>query len=116
MAQSIRVALAGTDAISDSDPRNFALIADQDNILIKEHSRGSASVGNGSTQTVNHALGYTPHTFVYTEVSSGRYKLSNGYDVLQPWRTYVDNNDLKIQNQSGATRTTKYFIFYDNIG
>ena len=117
MAQTIRVSLAGVNALTDTDVRNYALFADADNVLIKEHSRGSSSLGNGATLTVAHSLTYTPHVFVYTETgTAGRYKLSNGYDILQPFLVYVDNTNLKVTNQSGATRTVKYFIFYDNIG
>lgn len=117
MAQTIRVSLSGVNALTDSDVRNYALFADSDNVLIKEKARGSSSVNNGATLTVAHGLSYTPHVFVYTETATaGRYKLSNGYDVLQPFTVYVDGTNLKVTNNSGATRTVKYFIFYDNIG
>lgn len=117
MNNVIRIALPGYDALTDTNLDHFALYTDQDNVLIKEQSRGSSSLGNGSTLTVAHNLGYTPHFFVYTETStSGRYKLSNGYDVLLPMRSYVDDNNLKVINSSGGTRTVRYYIFHDNIG
>ena len=116
MTNVLRIALEGYNAKTDTDPRHFSLFTDQDNVLIKEHSRGSSSVNNGATLTVVHNIGYTPHCFVYAEISSGRYKLINGYDVFLLWRSFVEDNTLKIANNSGATGTAKYFIFYDNIG
>ena len=113
----MRVALPGYDALTDTNLDHFALYTDQDNVLIKEQSRGSSSLADGGTLTVAHNLGYTPHCFVYTETSTaGRYKLSNGYDVLLPLRTLVDDTNLKVINASGGTRTVRYYIFYDNIG
>jgi hypothetical protein len=117
MPNVVRVALPGYNALTDTNLDHFALYTDQDNVLIKEHSRNSQSVNNGNSLTVNHNLGYTPQCLVYNETATpGRYKLSNGYDVLLPVRSSVNDTSLIVFNNSGATRIIKYFIFYDNIG
>lgn len=113
---TVRVSLAGTDADESSpDARDYALLADQDNILIKEQSRGTQTVSSGGTATINHGLGYKPHFFGYTEVSAGVYKLTNGYNIFGPWRCSVDDNNLYYINGSGASNDLRFFIFYDDI-
>lgn len=115
MAQTFRISLPTYNALTDSDPRHYSLFADSDNVLIKEHSRGSASVSNGGTEEVDHGLGYLPHFFAYTEMSSGRYRLTNGYNIYLGWKTWVDTSTLYINNNSGQEAGTKYFVFYDDI-
>jgi len=117
MAQSVRISLATYNALTDTDPRHYSLFADQDNVLIKEKARGNSSVVNGATLSVTHSLGYSPDFFVYAETSTaGRYRVNNGYDIPgAAIKSYVNNTYLKVLNQLGATRTIKYYIFYDNI-
>jgi hypothetical protein len=111
----VRVAPPGYNALTDTDPRHFSLMSDQDNVLIKEHSRGSESILYENSLTLNHAFGYVPHAFVYAEQSDGRYKICNGYDVYAPWQTWVTKNNLVAVNSSGSTGIVKYFLFYDDI-
>jgi len=85
MTYTIRVSLPEKNALTDSDIDNYALYADEDNVLIKEHLRGNTSIAATSTGTINHNLGYIPLVFVYAEVSAGRWVYviggSNDYDV-----------------------------------
>lgn len=111
----LRVALEGYSALIDIDPRHFSLFSDQDNVLIKEHSRGSASVANSAIQQITHSLGYYPHFYTYIEVSSGRYQIVNGHNLFGDGRSHVDTTKLYIRNTSGATAIVRYFIFYDDI-
>lgn len=115
MSQVIRISLLTYDALRDSDPRHFSLISDEDNILIKEQSRGSASVADGVVQEISHNLGYFPHFYAYGEISSGKYEIINGHNLFGSWRCHVDNNKLYIRNTSGSTGIIRYFIFYDDV-
>lgn len=115
----LRVALPGYNALTDTDPRHFTIFSDQDNVLIKEFTRGSELVDDGVTHTVAHNLNYLPHFYIYTEVSSGRYKLSNNYNTTNLpgfWSIYANTTNVYIKNQTGTNDlTAKWFIFYDNV-
>jgi len=111
-----RVSLPGIDALGSTDPRDFALFADSDNILIKEKARGTVSIADGYNETIAHNLGYFPHVYVWAQSpTSGRWRLVNGYTINGSWRFYVNETNLIIGNRSGATRSATYFIFYDDI-
>ena len=116
MSLTARISLPGIDALGTNDPRDFALFADSDNILIKEKARGSSSINNGYNATIAHNLGYVPLCYVWAQSpTSGRYRVVHGFSVNAAWFFYVDSTNLIIGNRSGATRTAKYFIFYDDI-
>ena len=105
--QTIRISLPTIDALEVSpDPRDYSLLADDDNILIKEHSRGS--ITNGAN--ITHDLGYLPHFYVYGEVS-GRMQIANGHNLFGPWKTLAYEDVLQIF----GTGECRYFIFYDDI-
>jgi len=114
MSITARISLPGIDALSSSDPRDFSLFADSDNILIKEKARGTVSINNGYNTTIAHNLGYLPHFYVYGPLASGKVEVINGYNIYGDWLAYADTTNLYIGNRSGATRTATYFIFYDN--
>lgn len=114
MSNVIRVALPGINALESADPRDYSLFTDEDNLLIKEHSRGSGTTSG--TLTVTHDLGYFPHFYTYGEISSGRFQLVNGYNLFGDWRSITYTDDLEIQNTGGpANAEVRYFIFYDDI-
>jgi hypothetical protein len=116
MGNTMRVALQSYNAETDTDPRHYSLFTDEDNVLIKEHSRGSAEKDAGQTLTVNHDLGYYPHFCAYAEISSGRYQVVNGYNLFGAYRSNVDVDNLYIKNVlAGNDFTMRYFIFYDDI-
>lgn len=114
---SIRVALPGYNALTDSDPDHFALYTDEDWVLIKELTRGTGSVNQYATATIPHNLGYVPLYFVYCEVASGVYRIANAFDpVGGGWRSYADDTNLYIVNYFSATfKNYRYYIFYDNV-
>jgi len=116
MGQTIRVSLPGVDAGTATDIDGYALYADEDNVLIKEKSRGTIGVDYLGNGTVNHNLGYIPFYLVYAGVSSGRYRIASGYDPLgSGWRSFSSTADLFIQNRDGTAGTiVQYYIFYDN--
>lgn len=118
MANVIRVALSGFNAVTDSDIRHFSLYSDDDNVLIKEHSRGTVTdLDDAQTSTITHSLGYSPHCYVYGETSTnGRFQLVTGYNLFGDWRMLTNDDDLEIDNNTGTdNRDIRYFIFYDNI-
>lgn len=110
--KTVRVSLPGTNALEENpDPRNYALLADDDNILIKEHSRGSVP----NTDVVEHNIGYFPHFYAYGEVSSGLFQIASGYNLVGEFTSSVDENNLYLTNNSGSAREMRYFLFYDDI-
>ncbi len=117
MAIKLRISLATINALTDNDPRNYSLFADTDNVLIKEHSRGSEQVDDPGSLTVNHALGYAPHFYTYAETGTdGRFRIVAGYNIYGEFRSHADTDELVVVNVSlNDDREVRYFIFYDNI-
>lgn len=117
MAYTLRVSLPTYNALTDTNPDHYALYADSDWILIKEKARGSCSISNGNTETISHDLGYIPYTIVFYNISSGVWKKIQARD---DWEGLggsftLTTTQLLITNNTGSTKTFKYYIFYDNI-
>lgn len=109
MTYTIRVSLAGYNALTDTNPDHYALYADSDWVLIKEKTRGSVSVaGSGGTQTITHSLGYVPFFAVY---ANGQWVY--GYDMYGDYRAYATTTTLVLINNGASAKTFKYYIFYD---
>jgi len=114
------------NALTDTNLDHFALYTDQDNILVKEHSRGTLScLGNAypSGYPINHNLGYVPLFLVYAydyagyEGPAGNW-LQVGDGNLSIWVAAIsDANTLTIypDGNPNQTNTFKWYIFYDNI-
>lgn len=123
MANSIRIALPGYNAQTDSDPDHFALDAtDEESVLIKEKVRGSVAIASGNTQTIAHNLGYIPFfsAFIYEPLGlpfigkPGYIPCSSGGSISVPtYDAHVDSTNLYLTNNSGATVTFWYYLFYD---
>lgn len=115
MTHTMRVSLPGKNALTDPDIDNYALYADEDNVLIKEHLRGSTSIASSSTGTVNHNLGYIPLIFVFAEVAAGKwcqvFSDSADYDVYAKLST----TQLILGNSTASAVKFKYYIFHDVI-
>ena len=117
MGFTIRVSLPGYEATTDGTADHYALYADTDNILIKEERRGVATTAFNAQSTVSHNLGYVPMFLVYSEISTGRYRINNSFDpVGGGWRAYSGTGDLIIDNRYGGTGISRYYVFYDNVG
>lgn len=107
MGYTVRVSLPGQDSFASSDARNFSLIADADNVLLKESARGSLSSGGSFT----HSLGYIPFYLTYGDVGGSKYQLATGFDAVSGIpRCRTTPNILKT-----AGGDMKYFVFYDNM-
>jgi len=110
----MRVSRLGFDASTETNIYNYSIYADSDNVLIKEKARGSGDT-NG-TVNVDHSLGYIPFYLLYTEISSGRYRVNGFYDVSGgTWRCNADSTYLNIVNGTGTTYGYRYYIFYDQM-
>lgn len=105
MPRSIRVALPGYNALTDTDPDHFALYGDEDWVLIKEFARGSVTVVSGGSYTITHNLGYVPLVMVYSR-SGDIWSIVSGESVE------VTTTTLKVYLTNGTQ--FKYYIFYDN--
>ena len=78
MSNVFKVALPGYNAETDTNLDHFALYVDgtTDHILIKEKTRGSVAVNNGSTVEINHNLTYVPFALAYATIGGNRIFLS----------------------------------------
>lgn len=118
MAQTIRVALAGYNALADTVVDHYALFADQDNVLIKEKARGSINSNYTDHSTIAHNLGYVPMCLVWGEDTSGNIilqRVSNAFSFSNMWVASMDTNNLYIDNGMDNNLNAFYYIFYDNI-
>ncbi|MHB9161544.1 MAG: hypothetical protein ACYC6W_11780 [Nitrosotalea sp.] len=118
MGQTIRVSLPGYDALTDTNLDHFALYTDQDNILIKEFSRGNGTVAQNGTLTVTHGLGYVPFFLTYMNLGGGTSALvqafcNNGASAPDAYAT-SDSGTMYITNFDAQTNF-RYYIFYDNF-
>lgn len=118
MTWTTRITLPTYDVLTDTNPDHFSLLADQNNILIKEFTRGSASItGGGTTQTITHGLGYVPFFLVYANEPSSGWQLVQ-FGVISAsvpnYNAEADTTKLYITNND-VTTTFKYFIFYDFV-
>lgn len=123
---SIRVALPGYNAETDTNLDHYALYTDQDNVLIKEFQRGGFDIiGDGTEKihTITHNLGYVPLFFVYVYDTQAVYN-NNEWKLLAhntagasvpPYIAVADTTKLYVYNYLNATISFKYFIFYDNV-
>jgi hypothetical protein len=119
-SHGIKVSLPGYTADVDDNVNNYALWAtsddEVDNVLIKEKVRGSVSVGGDNTEYVAHGLGYIPFVLVFVEDSADTYIKCYGWDMSQYGLFYdVDETYLRLGNETGDTKTFKYYIFYDRV-
>lgn len=116
MTWTVRISLPDKDCLTSTDPRDYALFADEDNVLIKEFSRGTGNVSYLSDGTITHNLGYIPFFMAFAQVGSSRYRIANCYDpVGSGWRVTAGTDNLVISNHEGTFTGYKYFLFYDNM-
>ncbi len=112
MTQTIRVSLAGHNALTESGIDNYALYADGDNVLIKEKARGSIEVASGDSESIAHGLSYVPFVLVFFESASGEWTLVTG-SGYQSIYAEVNTTNLILYNKLGSAKDFKYYIFYD---
>lgn len=117
-----KTALPGYNALTDTDSDHFSLIADSNNVLIKEKTRGSIDIDAYGEETISHGLGYVPLIFVFVKDvdDSNRWKLVphfQGIGDIPRYYYLVTTSNVTIYNANFAeeTATFKYFIFYDEV-
>lgn len=115
MANGIKIALPGYDALQDQDPSHFSMFVDgtEDHIIIKEKARGVESVNASSTENVAHGLSYAPLALVHAELSSGEFQLVTGFNIYNDFRMHVTATNLVLQNLDVASKNFTYIIFHD---
>jgi len=116
----VKASLPGYTADVDTDVNHYAVWATSDdsvdNVLIKEKTRGSVSIGDHSTEQFAHELGYIPFALVFVEESPGRYIKAYGWDMSNYGVAYsIDDTYLSMANYTGGTKIFKYYIFYDRV-
>ena len=117
-----KIALPTYNVLTDTNSDHFSLIADDDNVLIKEKTRGSVDIAAYDDTTISHNLGYVPLVFVFVKDvdDSNRWKLVphfQGIGDIPRYYYLVTTSDVTIYNANFAevTATFKYFIFYDEL-
>ncbi len=119
MANVVRVALPGFNALTDTNPAHFSLFVGgtTNQTLVKEQSRGTASVSSFNEGTVVHGIGYYPYAMSATEVNTGEYEwIYNAFGgAYNPYYMYVTTQNIVFGNQDSVTKPFTYSIFYDNL-
>src|SRR5690606_10067885 len=113
MSLTMRVSLPGVNALTNTNPDNFSLYSDEDNILIKEKQRGTIAVNNNAVGTVAHNLGYVPLFMSFFDNSGTEKEWMFGLGVYTGIEMSADTNNIYFSNLSGHAGTFQYYIFYD---
>lgn len=120
IGRSMRISLPGYNAFTDRNLDHFSLYTDEDNVLIKEHSRGAFTTSSATT-TITHGLGYVPFYLAYVLDTSGSGGPSNTWqqignaDFSVSYYATCNTTTLTIGNATGSSRQFIYYIFYDNV-
>jgi len=114
MAQVLKVALPGYNALTDTNLDHFSLNTDGDNVLIKEFTRGSTTVSSSEVQ-ITHNLNYIPlfFVFVYRNYDQNGWVTPYFPNFSVDYYIYADTTKLYFNNVTGTSTTFKYYIFYD---
>lgn len=109
----IRVAIPPYDATTDTDPDHYALIGDEDWVLIKEKERGSVTVSAASQEAITHSLGYIPLAYVFGNFNGDEWVLVTGQNDSIAGAIEVTTTQLIIKNTGASAVSFKYYILYD---
>lgn len=121
MGNVLRTALPGYNALTDTNLDHFSLYTDQDNILIKEKTRGTFARATG-TETIAHNLGYVPDFRVFVDDQASAFVRYGWKAVAARHSAFLapnftaeaDDTNLYVTNNSGVSCDFIYYIFYDN--
>lgn len=112
---TMRVSLPRYDCITDRNIDHYALYADQDNVLIKEFSRGTTNVTGPGTTSISHNLGYPPMFMGYVKITSANFQWIYGSGFFNNYYAYASTASLLLVNKdSSGTKIFKHYLFYDN--
>ena len=117
MANGIKVANSGINALTDTNPKNFSLYVDGslEHILVKEQSRGTGNATSGATREITHSLGSVPQAMVHVEVSSGEFQQVYGNQGFSDFSVWATTSKLFMKNLDASTRAFTHIIFYDQL-
>lgn len=117
MPNVIKIAHAGINALTNTDPSKFSLYVDGtiNHILVKEFSRGSQIVLSGNALEVIHNLGYPPMAIVNFQIASLDWQVAYGFGLYNPWSVWATTTKLRMINGDVAARTVAYVLFYDQL-
>lgn len=121
MTNVLRVALPTYNVKTETDIDKFPLRTDEENILIKEFTRGAFYRSSG-VETIAHNLGYVPDFKVYVNDQASmnlRYgwkavAAQNSAFLVNNFYAYADTTNIYIYNNSGINCSFVYYIFFDN--
>jgi hypothetical protein len=119
-----RVILPGYDALTDTNPDHYSLLADEDNVLIKKFAGGTETItdGNPTEYTLAHNLGYIPFYVAFCDdANNGIWSIIN--NQYNPFSvpseiSGIDVDNLRIWNFGGhasGNLHTAYDIFYEDM-
>jgi len=124
MANGLRVALPGYDALTETDLDKFSLYtgdSDSDPVLIKEFTRGEDTIDQNDgapAYEITHNLGYIPFFIVYAlNPGTSKWELVAHFQSALSVPNYSANADtskLYISNFTSSTQF-RWIIFYDNV-
>jgi hypothetical protein len=105
---TLRVALTGYNALTDTNPDHFALFSDEEWVLVKESFHGSVMIGASTLLHVAHNLGYIPFVLVFGKLSGEK------WSVLQGGSISLTTTELLIWNGDYINaHAFEYYIFHD---
>jgi hypothetical protein len=131
-----KASLEGNNAISDPVRDHLALFLESrstDDILIKEKTRGSATITTSTTTPyeITHNLGYIPFFVVYVydknlradaDIEGNKWRMIPNFVsayLASAFYCYSDNYKVYIWNLDGtdgvSSTTFKWYIFYDDV-
>ena len=99
MGMEMRVSLPGYDCLTDTNLDHYALNSNEDNVLIKEYTRGTATISAGGTLQVPHNLGYIPQYYVYMNYAVNQ---ASGRSLIPAYQ----NNAVSVPPQVATVDTT----------
>lgn len=114
MAQTLRVALPGYNALTDTDPDHFALYADEDWVLVKEKLHDTLMIGASSHVHITHNLGYVPFALVWGKLTGEKWSSLQGDSADLMGSIALNTTELIIYNNDGNNaHAFEYYIFHD---
>ena len=116
MTWTVRVSTPGNNCLTDTNRDHYALYADEDNILIKEKSRGTINVTSAVPGTITHSLGYIPYVLAFAKFG-GTQAFVTGKDLSSTYPNYqqIGTANVIFRTSAAGTVTFSYYIFYDQI-
>lgn len=80
--------------------------------LLKVSARGKVTLANNATTTIAHGLAYTPIAWVFLNNTSNLRKVDHNTAAT---KAHIDNTNLTIRNNEGASRDFYYYILHDAL-